>query len=248
LPPPPQFQLPAAKWRLTWADEFTGKGTPAKWTPLTGGDGWSHKALQYYTRANAKKDGRGNLVISATTTKQPGGPRCWYGPCRYNSARLQTAKSFSQAYGRFTARIKLPKGPGLWPAFWLQRVDAGLVGKPTYGEIDVMETVGDEAGVVRGYAHGLKHRGGGIVRLPQSADVGDYHIYGVDWTPQSITWWVDDKPYAQFLKYSGWPFTKPFFLILNLQVGGEWPGPPNATTRFPADMTVDWIRVYRTSS
>jgi beta-glucanase (GH16 family) len=78
--------------------------------------------------------------------------------------------------------------------------------------------------------------------------VGDYHVYGVDWTPQSITWWVDDRPYAQFLKYSGWPFTKPFFLILNLQVGGEWPGPPNATTRFPADMTVDWIRVYRASS
>ncbi|NRQ32322.1 glycoside hydrolase family 16 protein [Nonomuraea sp. NN258] len=242
---PPPLALPAVRWKLSWSDEFAGRGTPAKWDALTG-TAWSNrKALHYYSPSNAALDGSGHLVISAQRTgaAAPATP-CWYGPCRYSSARLETRTSFAQAYGRFAARIKLPLGQGLWPAFWLKRVDAGRSGSATYGEIDIVENRGHEPRLVRGYTHSKDRKGGGKVYLPDRLDAG-FHVYGVDWTPESITWWVDGEPYAQYPRYPGWPFDKPFYLILNLQVGGGWVGNPNATTRFPARMVVDWVRVYR---
>ncbi|MGW3346935.1 glycoside hydrolase family 16 protein [Nonomuraea rubra] len=241
---PPPLALPEASWKLSWSDEFNGRGRPAKWTALSGTSWSNRKALHYYTPANARQNGSGHLVISAQRTPAGEATPCWYGPCDYSSARLETRSTFDQAYGRFSARIKLPLGKGLWPAFWLKRTDSGRSGSATYGEIDIMENRGHETHLVRAYTHSQGRKGGGQITLPERLDA-DFHVYGVDWTPQSITWWVDGEPYAQYPRYPGWPFDKPFYLILNLQVGGTWVGNPNAGTRFPARMVVDWVRVYR---
>jgi len=241
----PLFTLPDTRWKRTWSDEFNGEGRPSgKWRAVTGGTGWGHEARQYYSPGNARLDGHGNLVITATKTSRGGAPQCWYGRCAYKSARIQTEDTFSQAYGRFSARIRIPTGAGIWPAFWMQRKNGGLVGDPTYGEIDIIETRGQEPHLARGYAHAKNLKGGGVLLLPEPLEAG-YHVYGVDWTPKSITWWVDGKPYAQLPRYKNWPFTKPFFLVFSLQVGGSWVGPPDRTTRFPARLVVDWVRVHK---
>ncbi len=239
----PTYDLPRVTWRPRWHDEFNGTGPPANWTALSG-TAYSRKALHYYSPANAVQDGAGHLVITARETRGTARPTCWYGPCRYSSARIETRGVFAQTYGRFAARIKLPLGRGLWPAFWLKRVDAGSVDSATYGEIDIVENRGHETHLVRAYTHSKGRKGGGRLRLPERLDAG-FHVYGVDWTPQSITWWVDGKAYAQYPRYPHWPFDKPFYLILNLQVGGGWVGDPDDTTPFPAKMIVDWVRVYQ---
>lgn len=233
--------LPDVKWELSWHDEFNGRGRPSKhWSSVRGGgtNGWSHRALQYYTAGSALQDGEGNLVITARKAGASSTARCWYGRCKYFSGRIQTEGKFHQTYGRFAVRAKLPTGKGIWPAFWMQRETS------PYGEIDVVETVGSKPNLVQGYAHAQRRMGGGQRKLAQSLSAG-YHVFGVDWTPDRIVWWVDGHAYAQLKAYRGWPFDKPFFLILNVQVGGEWPGAPNARTPFPARMAVDWVRVYR---
>ncbi|GAA0964265.1 glycoside hydrolase family 16 protein [Actinocorallia libanotica] len=243
----PLFTLPKTRWKKTWGDEFNGEGAPSRaWRALSGGTGWGHEARQYYTPANARQDGYGNLVITAEKAPRSSRLQCWYGRCTHLSARIQTDRSFTQTYGRFAARVRIPTGNGVWPAFWMQRKNGGLVGSPTYGEIDVIETRGQEPHLARGYAHAKDLKGGGVLLMPEPLEAG-YHVYGVDWTPKSITWWVDGKPYAQLPRYKNWPFAKPFFLVLSLQVGGSWVGPPDRTTRFPARLTVDWIRTYKAS-
>lgn len=236
-----QLTLPKVKWKLSWHDEFNGRGRPSKyWSPVLGGgtNGWSHRALHYYTADSVRQDGKGNLVVTARKVGAYSAAQCWYGKCRYISGRVQTKGAFHQAYGRFAVRARLPDGQGIWPAFWLQSESL------PYGEIDVIETVGSKPNLVQGYAHAKRNMGGGQFRLEQPLSAG-YHVYGVDWTPREIVWWVDDRPYARLKAYRGWPFNKPFFLIINVQVGGNWPGRPNAQTPFPARMAVDWARVYR---
>jgi len=238
-----QATAPAAgRWKLTWQDEFNQPTSLRKWAFQTGGTGWSLKQLQWYGASNASVDGQGDLVITASKSGQ--GRQCWYGACRYSSVRMNTLSTFTQAYGRFEARIQVPIAAGLWPAFWLEGANISKVGWPRCGEVDIVESNGQDPDVVQGYAHALHNNHNGYFTLPRPLSAG-FHVYGVDWNPQGITWFVDGYRYAHMNAYPGWPFSHPFYIILDLAVGGAWPGPPGASTHFPARMLVDWVRVYR---
>lgn len=233
---------PHTRWRLTWSDNFNGPASLRQWTFETNGFGGYVKQLQWYDRQNATVDGRGHLVITAS--KGGGGHRCWYGTCRYTSVRMHTMGSFAQTYGRFEARIKLPAGAGLWPAFWMEGADVTQVGWPASGEIDIVEPDNRHPTLVESYSHGSHQGIKNYLTMPAPLSAG-YHVYGVDWSTQQITWWIDGYVYAHLKYYPGWPYDHPFFLVLDLAVGGGYPGPPTAQTPFPAHMLVDWIRVYR---
>jgi beta-glucanase (GH16 family) len=259
---PPATRTPSGapqEWTLAWGDEFDGPlGAPvdgAKWVADTGGEGWGNSERQYYTaRAeNVSLDGGGHLVITARAEPPDSPYRCWYGICRYTSARLKTKDRFEQTHGRFEARIRIPRGQGLWPAFWMLGGDIDRVGWPQCGEIDVMENIGREPTVVHGTIHGPGYSGGsnigGAYTLNESfAD--DYHVFAVEWTPGQIRWLVDEQEYhrttpANLPPGATWVFEHPFFLLLNVAVGGVWPGDPDASTVLPQQMLVDYVRAYR---
>lgn len=243
---------------LVWNDEFNGAaGTPpdaGKWSPETGGSGWGNGELQYYTAqaSNASADGRGNMAITARK-ENPAGYQCHYGLCQYTSARLVTAGKFSQKQGRFEARLKLPKGQGMWPAFWMLGDDISTAGWPNSGELDVMENIGREPGTVWGSIHGPGYSGAnaanGSYTLSKGRALGDaFHTFTVDWGPDSITWYVDGVRYSQKTRATTpgpWVFDHNFFLLLNLAVGGFWPGAPDSSTPFPGTLLVDYVRVYQ---
>lgn len=253
--PPPR---PTSAWTLSWSDEFDGPGgsapDPKKWTYETGGKGWGNSELECYTdlAQNAQvKDG--TLVITALN--QPG-YACSDGIVRdYTSARLKTQGLFSQAYGRFEARIKIPKGQGMWPAFWMLGYNIKSDGWPRCGEIDIMENIGKEPGIVHGSLHGPSTTSNtsdetAPFRPPDEQKfTNDFHIYAVEWEPGVVRFYVDTNLYATFTQ-SEWPaggtwvFDHPFFIILNVAVGGTWPGSPDSTTQFPQQMLVDYVRVY----
>ena len=249
------------KWKLVWSDEFDGARGSAvdarKWSAEQGGAGWGNKELQYYTAGakNAYLDGRGSLVIKAMEESLPQSLKCWYGPCRYTSARLITKDKFSQAFGRFEARLRVPSGRGLWPAFWLLGEDIGRAGWPACGEIDVMEHIGREPSVVHGTIHGPGYSGaagiGAAYTLPGGRRFADdFHVFAVEWEPNVLRWYVDNQLYqtlapADLPAGAKWVYDHPFFILLNVAVGGAWPGDPDPTTRFPQTMTVDYVRVYR---
>jgi beta-glucanase (GH16 family) len=236
-------QVPStARWRLTWHDEFNSPSSLNEWAYSVGGDGWSLKQLQWYDASNAVVDRQGDLVITASKNGQ--GQQCWYGPCRYSSVRMTTFNKFSQTYGRFEARIRIPTGAGLWPAFWLEGTNIFQVGWPESGEVDIVESNGQHPDLVQGYAHAPTNSHSSFFTLPSPISAG-FHVYGVDWSPQGITWFVDGHPYGHMQAYPGWPFNHPFYIILNLAVGGSWPGSPNSSTPFPARMVISWVRVYR---
>lgn len=248
-------------WTLVWADEFDGpKGSAvdaAKWTAETGGGGWGNEELQHYTGTtkNASMDGAGSLVIRAIRETLPRRFRCWYGRCRYTSARLITKNKFTQAYGRFEARLQVPAGQGLWPAFWMLGADIDTARWPDCGEIDVMENIGREPSTVHGTLHGPGYSGAGGVgasyTLPQGRRFADdFHTFAVEWEPGAVRWYVDGTLYQtrtprDLPAGSRWVFDHPFFLLLNVAVGGRWPGGPDAATVFPQAMRVDYVRVYR---
>jgi beta-glucanase (GH16 family) len=250
----------AQQWRLTWSDEFDGASgarvDARKWTAEVGGQGWGNKELEYYSDStkNAYLNGHGSLVIKALQETPGQEFKCWYGECRYTSARLITKNKFAQAYGRFEARLKLPYGQGIWPAFWLLGENIETVGWPTCGEIDIMENIGREPAMVHGTIHGPGYSGGKGIGAPFALPGGkrfadDYHIFAVEWEPQAIRFYVDGKLYttrtpADLPSATKWVYDHPFFIILNLAVGGSWPGDPNATTVFPQTMLVDYVRVY----
>jgi beta-glucanase (GH16 family) len=236
---------PGSGWTLTWSDDFTGSSGLRNWTSLTGGNGWGNKELQVYDSSNVSLAPGGGLVITATQNGY--GEQCWYGACTYSSARLQTKGSFEQKYGLFEARIKLPSGRGLWPAFWMEGADIDQVNWPASGEIDVIEVNDKKPDLVEAFAHAPEENYGAYFQLPSSLSAG-YHVYGIDWTAKGITWLVDGHAYGHLNAYAGWPFDQPFFLILDLAVGGVWPGSPTASTRFPAHMNVSWVRVYQQES
>ncbi|MBB5867627.1 beta-glucanase (GH16 family) [Allocatelliglobosispora scoriae] len=250
----------AAIGGLTWSDEFNaaaGTGpNSAKWNFDLGGGGFGNNELQYYTNRtqNVAHDGAGNLVITARK-ENPGGYGCWYGSCTYTSARLKTEGKFTQAYGRFESRMKLPRGQGIWPAFWMLGDNIGSVGWPQSGEIDIMENVGFEPNIVHGTLHGPGYSGccGLGQAYTNGAPLADaFHTYAVDWAPDSITWYIDGIQYGRKTPADAggnqWVFNHPFFMILNLAVGGNWPGSPNASTVFPQTLTVDYVRVYSWTS
>ncbi len=191
-----------SKWTMVWSDEFNGPdGSPAdssKWVLETGGDGWGNQELEYYTTRpqNSYQEG-GNLVIKALAEKYTGADKVTRG---YTSARLKTQGKFSQAYGRFEARIKIPRGQGLWPAFWMLGADIDKVQWPKCGEIDIMENIGKEPYLVHGTIHGPGYSGdkaiGKLYALSGEVKYADdFHIYAVEWAPKEIRFYVDDHLY-----------------------------------------------------
>ncbi len=246
----------AAGGTLVWSDEFEGRANAApdsrRWTYNTGGGGWGNAELEYYTdsTANAALDGAGHLVITARRDES-GEHTCHYGTCLYTSARLLTAGRFSRTYGRFEARMRLPHGSGLWPAFWMLGDDSRTSASPRGGEIDVMENVGSEPDTVHGSLHGPGYSGdrGLTAAFHLPGEVADgFHVFAVDWTSDAITWFVDGTAYGRKTRADTggreWVFDHPFFLIVNLAVGGAWPGTPPPSTQFPQSMLVDYVRTY----
>ena len=245
-----------AGWSLTWSDEFNGSGSvvdQAKWSFDVGGSGWGNNELESYTNraANAEVQ-HGSLVIKALKESVTGPD----GIARnYTSARLLTRNTFTQTYGRFEARIRVPYGQGIWPAFWMLGNDLQTAGWPTCGEIDIMENIGKEPSTVHGTLHGPGYSGAnGITAsyaLPSSRKFSDgYHTFAVEWEPDVIRFYVDGRIYktrtpAELPTGKAWVFNHPFFLILNVAVGGDFPGNPDATTVFPQLMKVDYVRVYQ---
>jgi beta-glucanase (GH16 family) len=255
---PPTSNLTPA-WVLSWSDEFNAPSgaapDPAKWKFDLGGGGWGNQELESYTsRLQNAQLQDGNLVITAQRENYTGSD----GITReYTSARLLTQGLFSQAYGRFEARIKIPYGQGLWPAFWMLGDDIGSVSWPTCGEIDIMENIGKEPSTIHGSIHGPGFFGANAINAPQTLMSGrfadDFHIYAVEWEPNQIRFYMDAQIYAtrtpaELPAGARWVFDHPCFLILNVAVGGGWPGAPDASTVFPQKMLVDYVRVFRRSN
>ena len=256
-----QKQKTPEGYTLIWSDEFNGKNgslpDPSKWTYDIGGSGWGNHELEYYTnrRENARIES-GNLVITAREEPYNGPDGAEFD---YTSARLKTQGLFSQAYGRFEARIKVPAGQGLWPAFWMLGDNFGSAGWPKCGEIDIMENVGKEPGINHGSLHAPSATATtsdltATITLPAGQKLSDaFHIYAVEWEPDAIRFYLDANLYATF-SAAQWPpggtwvFDHRFFLILNVAVGGDWPGSPDDTTEFPQTMLVDYVRVYKRKS
>jgi beta-glucanase (GH16 family) len=244
-------------WTLVWTDEFSGpdgsRPDPAKWKFEVGGNGWGNHELEYYTNRPENSFLRGgNLVIQALKENFTGPDHVTRD---YTSARITTQGFFEQAYGRFEARIKIPRGHGLWPAFWLLGNDIGTIGWPACGEIDIMENIGKEPSLVHGSLHGPGYSGDrdytSEYKLPGGVHFADdFHVFAVEWEPKTVRFFVDQELYATFMPARlpagmKWVFDHPFFIILNVAVGGDWPGPPDATTTFPQTMLVDYVRVYK---
>ncbi|MFI5731773.1 family 16 glycosylhydrolase [Kribbella sp. NPDC051587] len=247
-------QAASAALATTFEDNFDGPAGQApdasKWRYDIGGSGWGNDERQYYTNStrNSAKDGNGNLVITAR--QENGGFQCHYGPCQYTSARLLTAQTFTQTYGRWEARIKIPGTQGVWPAFWMLGAQGG--GWPNNGEIDIMENIGREPNTVHGTIHGPGYSGAEGIGAAYNSPNGqpfrnDFHTYRVDWAPDSITWFVDGVQYQRRtpadLGGDQWVFNHPFFMIMNVAVGGYWPGYPDGSTQMPQTMTIDYVRV-----
>ena len=251
-----QSSAPSA-WILTWSDDFnTPNGSapdPKKWTYDLGGNGWGNKELESYTnRPQNVQIQNGNLIITAIKETYTGADGITQ---PYTSARLKTQGLFAQAYGRFEARIKIPKGQGIWPAFWLLGNDIDKVDWPRCGEIDIMENIGREPGINHASLHGpgtafntSDLTGTTVLPIGQSLS-DDFHLYAIEWEPGIVRFYLDADNYVTFTQ-SQWPaggqwvFDHPFFVILNVAVGGNWPGNPDATTQFPQQMLVDYVRVY----
>jgi beta-glucanase (GH16 family) len=249
-------------WTLAWSDEFNGPSGSAvdgtKWVFETGNgsNGWGNHQLEYDTNStkNAAMDGAGNLVITSYRETLGNKFRCWYGVCQYTSVRMKTQGKFEQAYGRFEARMRLPYGQGLWPAFWMLGNNIQRAGWPACGEIDIMENIGREPTLVHGTIHGPGYSGASGIGAPYALTSGTFadgfHVFAVEWEPNQIRWYVDGNLYqtrtpADLPAGSSWVFDHPFFMLLNVAVGGYWPGDPDATTVFPQKMYVDYVRVYR---
>lgn len=245
---PDDTQVVAKFDSITMQDEFDIEGAPNDsiwgYDIGMGTNGWGNNELQYYTDLSSNvevKDG----MLKITAIKEA------YEGAAYTSARLLTKGKFDQKYGRFEARIKLPWGQGMWPAFWLLGADFDTAGWPYCGEIDIMENRGAEPTTVSGTVHGPGYSAGNSVGKEFSLtsdrfDTG-FHVFGIEWGEDYINYYVDDVLYNQITPedVSGeWVFDQPFFIILNLAVGGNYGGPPNDATVFPQEMLVDYVRVY----
>jgi beta-glucanase (GH16 family) len=225
--------LPERKWSLVWSDDFTGTAGSApdntKWAFDLGGGGWGNNELQVYTNNvnNVKLDGAGKLVI-------------------------KTKGKFAQAYGRFEARIKTPTGPGIWPAFWMLGSNIDTKPWPQCGEIDIMEQRGQQPTINYGTIHGPGYAGGNAIGKSFALMNGrfdtDFHIYAVEWGKDYIDFFVDNFLYHRITpeKVTGeWVYNQPFFLLLNVAVGGNFVGFPTTGTPFPQSMYVDYVKVYK---
>jgi len=244
---------PKSDYNLIWSDEFDSNASLANWNYEIGdgtdyglAPGWGNSELQLYTDSQnnslIRTDDDGNSVLSIFAKEAPG-------ENNYTSAKLTTQNIRSVRYGRVEARIRVPEGQGLWPAFWLLGDNIDEIDWPGCGEIDIMEVIGNSPDIVHSTLHyaGDDNRAAsnqGSLQNDESL-ANDYHIYSMDWTPDNITFYLDDRtvntvPLEDNMK----EFQRSFYLILNVAVGGNWPGYPDASTTFPQIMDVDWIRVH----
>ena len=241
--------LPERNWQLVWSDDFDGAAGSSpddtKWVFDIGAGGWGNSELQNYTSrpSNVSLDGDGKLVITARSEA--------FGGAYFTSARVKTKGLFSQAYGRFEARIKTPHGPGIWPAFWMLGADIDTKPWPQCGEIDIMELRGQEPSVINGTLHGPGYSGGASITKAYALANGrfdtDYHIYAAEWFEDRIDFFVDDFLYQRLTPNDvtgEWVYNRPFFLLLNVAVGGNYVGFPTTGTPFPQSMYIDYVKVY----
>ncbi len=259
--------LPTSEtWVQVWSDEFDGAAGASidttKWRYDTadgcagGNCGWGNNEKEYYSTApeNISLNGRGQLLIVARPVPAGAGLRCYYGPCRYTSAKITTRGKMEVAPGRVTARIKLAPGQGLWPAFWLLGRNISTVGWPASGELDIMENRGSAPAITSSAIHGPGYSGNTPFVHARPLQVGtftdSFHTFAVEWDSLTIRFFVDDTVHyvvrrGDVAHYGNWVFDQPFFVILNLAVGGNFDGDPASDAIFPATMLVDYVRVYR---
>jgi beta-glucanase (GH16 family) len=247
------YQTPTSYvgYKLLWSDEFTESAVNSNyWQYDLGNGGWGNDELECYTDSNATV-ANGFLQIQAKQeTVTYNGVTS-----NYTSSRMNTAGKFSFQYGRVDIRAKLPVQPGMWPALWFLGNDFGTAGWPGCGETDLMELVGTDPHQVVGSIHWLQGNGqegtlNNSYTLPGGADYSQkFHVFSLVWTTTQITMYVDDLPYMSesntSISSGTWPFNQPQFLIFNVAVGGDWPGPPTAQTSFPQSMYVDYVRVFQ---
>jgi beta-glucanase (GH16 family) len=253
---------PATQWNLVWDDEFNqpdgSSPDPTKWIYDIGGGGYGNNELESYTsRTNNARIQGGQLVIEADQETYTGPDNITR---NYTSARMLTKGFESWTYGRMEARIQIPRGQGIWPAFWMLGTNIDSVGWPTCGEVDIMENIGkvSDQGTDHGTIHGPQGGGdynggagvGSSYTLSSGALADNFHVYAVQWTPNQIQWFLDTNLFftatpASLPGGSTWVFSQPQFIILNVAVGGNWPGNPDGTTVFPQQMLVDYVRVYQ---
>lgn len=239
-------------WRLVWADEFDGHHIDSsKWEFEVNASGGGNNELQYYVTNNARVSG-GYLYIEARRENYfgPEGSR------NFTSSRLRTKNRGDWKYGRFEMCAKMPIGKGFWPAFWMLPTDEVYGGWPHSGEIDIMEVLGDKPRQLHGtlhYADAKRHHtySGSHTLLSSGTFADEFHVFGLEWEPRAIHWYLDGKRYQTQTNWQSGtnvfpaPFDQRFHLLLNLAVGGNWPGNPTSDTHFPQSMVVDYVRVYQ---
>ena len=260
----PPTEIPPEQWTLVWSDEFEGDSglfvdTATKWRPDTadgcsmGNCGWGNQEKEYYTATtnNIALNGRGQLMITARVA--PSGMSCYYGPCRYTSGKITTRGKFHAQPGMVEARIRLPTGQGLWPAFWMLGEGFPTIPWPQCGELDIMENKGSQPTVTSSAIHGPGYSGATPLaranQLSQGTYHEDFHTFAVAWNSTQIRFFIDGALHysvsrSDVMNYGPWVFDRNFFLIVNLAVGGHFDGDPQSDAILPATMLIDYVRVY----
>ena len=244
-----QFALAQEKWKLVWSDEFNYKGLPdsTKWTAETGGHGWGNNELQYYTKGRKENARVENGMLTIEARKES------YQEKKYTSARLITKGKGDFQYGRIDVRARLPKGLGTWPAIWMLGSTTPLKW-PDDGEIDIMEHVGFNQGVIHASVHTKKYNHSIGTQKTDSIQVKDcsenFHVYSVEWNADSVKVIVDGNQFFHFANehsgYAAWPFDNKMYLLLNIAVGGNWGGRKGVDDSiWPQQMEIDYVRVYQ---
>lgn len=226
-------------YKLVWSDEFDGNSiNTANWNFEIGGHGWGNHEQEYYQPGNATLND-GYLVITAKKET--------VGSNHYTSSRMTTKGKREFLYGKIEARIKIPIGQGVWPAFWMLGANIDSTGWPACGEIDIMEHINTDSilyGALHWHNNAHVQKGNTIVYTPD-----DYHVYAIEWDAASIRWFLDGKKYHEIAirdyVNSSEEFHQPFFILLNLAIGGDWPGQTIDNSKLPARMLVDYVRVYK---
>jgi len=243
-----------------WSDEFDGPAGSSVDTTKWGFDvgdgcpnvcGWGNNEKEFYSSdtANIQLNGQGQLQIVARVSTDTA-LHCYYGMCRYRSAKITTRGTMTVTWGRVEARIKLAAGQGLWPAFWLLGNNIAVVGWPACGEMDVMENKGSQTTITSSAVHGPGYSGNTpFVHLYQPVTTTDFHVYAVEWDSRSIRFFVDSVQHYEVSRsnvqtHGNWVFDSPFYAILNLAVGGNFDHDPTSDAIFPATMLVDYVRVF----
>lgn len=240
-------------WDIVWQDEFDGESLDInKWSHEVGGHGFGNNELQYYTddSSNSFID---NGILHIRAKYEPAGIGSPNNLRNFSSARLRTVGKGDWQYGRIDVKAKIALGQGIWPAIWMLPSDWIYGGWPKSGEIDIMEHVGHDEGRIHGSVHtesynhiiGTQRTNSKLIENVKTL----FHIYSIEWSEQKIDFFIDDTLHFTFKNdftndFRTWPFNERFHLLLNVAVGGNWPGPPNNTTVFPQDMEVDYVRVY----